>query len=369
LLPEIGEVLTQTGAWHDAELVLKEAIDAARTLGDSRSEALAVIRLTWLGLHTQRYANNIDALPEVATAISTFEELGDDGGLAEGLTLAGSIEFWSGRAGRAVQTADRAIWHARRTNDARRESEALRWRAAAECYGPTPADQAAIGFEALMQGRAASHGGLRTAIAMYRAEMEAMRGDAPLARELVEAAKSWARDFGLQMYYASSVLRVSGYVAILAGDAEWAQQDLREAVDILRHMGDSGHLSSVAPQLADVLLAQGQTEEALALTEEAERASLDGDVDAQISWRRVRSKIFARQGHLAEGSRLATEALDLARRTDYLDLRGMVCMDLAEVLKRAGRGDGAIPMLQEALEMFELKGNMVMAARTRALLV
>jgi class 3 adenylate cyclase/tetratricopeptide (TPR) repeat protein len=369
LLPEIGAVLTQTGAWRDAKLVLTEAVDAARTLGDSRSEALAVVRLTWLGLHTQRFADNIDALPEVATAISMFEELGDDGGLAEGLTLAGSIEFWSGRAGRAVETADRAIWHARRANDARRESEALRWRCAAECYGPAPADQAAIGYEALMQGpEAARHAILRTAIASFRGEMEGMRGNAEVARELVETAKAWARDFGLQVYYASNVLRTAGYIAMLDGQFERAEQDLREAVDVLRHIGDSGHLSSVAPQLAEVLLEQGHTEEALALTEEAERASLDGDVDAQIGWRRVRSKILARQGHLAEGSRLATEALDLARRTDYLDLRGMVCMDLAEVLQRAGQGDSAIPVLHEAIEMFDLKGNLVMAARTRALL-
>jgi len=368
LLPEIAGVLTQTGAWRDAELILNEAIHAARNLGDSRSEALAVVRLTWLGLHTQRYAYNLDALPELELAISTFEEIGDDGGLAEGLTLAGSIEFWSGRAGRAVQATDRAMWHARRTNDVRRESEALRWRSAAECYGPTPADQAAIGYEALMGGPATHHGGLRTAIAAFRAEMEAMRGNAEIARELVETAKAWAREFGLQMYYASGVLRIAGHVATLAGEAERAEQDLREAVDILRHMGDAGHLSSVAPQLADVLQAQGRTEEALALTEEAEHASLKGDMDAQISWRRVRSKILALQGHLAEGLRMATEASDLARRTDYLDLRGMACLDLAEVLWRSGQGDRAIPALQEALEMFELKGNLVMAGRTRALL-
>ncbi len=366
LLPEIAEVLTQTGAWPDAELVLKEAIDAARTLGDSRSEALATVRLTWLGLHTQRFAINIDALPELEQAISTFEELGDDGGLADALSLAGSIEFWSGNAGRAIQLADRAIWHARRTNDARRESEALRWRSAAECYGPTPADQAAIGFETLMQGPAAQHGGFRTAIATFRADMEAMRGNGEIARELVETAKTWARDFGLQMFYASGVLRTAGRISMLAGEAERAEQDLREGVDILRRMGDVGHLSSVAPLLAEVLQARGHTMEALALTQEAEDASLSGDMDAQISWRRVRSKIFAGQGHLADGLRLATEAADLARRTDYLDMRGTACLDLADVLRQAGQSDRAIPVLQEAIEMFELKGNVVMAARARA---
>ena len=366
LLPEIAAVLTQTGAWREAESVLEEAIDTARAVGDTRSETLAAVRLTWLSLHTQRYAVNSDAMPEIERAISTFEELGDDGGLAEALLLVVGVEFWSGRAERAIEAADRAIWHARRSNDARRESEALRWRSSAECYGPTPAGQAAIGFETLMRGPAAQHGGLRTAVAAFRAEMEAMGGKAQIARELVETAKTWARDFGLHMYYAGSVLRISAYIAMLVGEAERAEQDLREGVDMLRQMGDAGHLSSVAPQLADVLQMQGRMEEALALTEEGEHLSLEGDMDAEVGWRRVRSKILAQQGHLPEGVRLATEAVDLARRTDYIDIRGMACLDLAEVLLRAGQGDQAKLALQEAVEMFELKGNVVMAARARA---
>jgi len=368
LLPEIAEVLTQTGAWVEAESVLNEAIDAARIIGDSRSEALATVRVTWFGLHTQGYAINIEALPALERAMSTFEELGDDGGLADALSLAGSIEFWSGRAGRAIELADRAITYARRSNDTRRESEALRWRSSAECYGPTPADQAAIGFETLMRGPAAQHGGLRTAVTTFRAEMEAMRGNAQIARELVETAKTWAKDLGLHMYYASSVLRVSAYVAMLVGESERAERDLREGADMLRQMGDAGHLSSVAPQLADVVQTQGRMEEALALTEEAEHFSLGGDMDAEIGWRRVRSKILAREGQLKEGVRLATEAVELARRTDYLDLRGMACLDLAEVLRRAGTRGDAIPVLHEAIEMFEQKGNVVMAARARVAL-
>lgn len=366
LLTELGAVLTQTGAWHDAESVLGEAVEKARMLGDSRSEALAVVRLTWLGLHTRRFEYNLDALPDLKHAISTFEELGDDGGLAEALTFAGSIEFWSGRAGRAVEASNRAIQHARRANDGRREFEALRWRSSAECFGPTPAAEAARGYEALMNGPAAAHAGLRTAIATFRADMEAMRGNAEIARELAESAKAWAKDFGLQMYYASGILRISAHVAILAGDAERAEAELREAVELLRQIGDAGHLSSVAPLLAEFLLERGQTDEALALAEEGQRETIEGDVDAQIGWRRAKAKILARQGQLAEGLRLATEAADLARRTDYLDTRGETCCALAEVMRLAGQGEAAIPILQEAIEMFELKGNVVMAERTRA---
>ena len=368
LLPEIAAALTQTGAWGEAQSVLEEAIERARTIGDTKSETLAVVRLTWLGLHTQGFAMNTDAMPTAERAASTFEELGDDGGLAEALSLVAAVEFWSGRAERAIQAADRAVSHARRSNDARREYEALRWRSSAECYGPKPADQAAIGFAALLGGPAAQHGGLRTALTVFRAEMEAMGGEAQIARDLVEKAKVWARDFGLHMYYASGVLRISAYIAMLAGEIERAEQDLREGVEMLRQMGDAGHLSSLGPDLADVLNRQGHSVEALSLTEEAERLALDGDMDAEIGWRRARSKILARQGNLVEGLRLGTEAMDLARRTDYIDLRGMTCLDFAEVLRRAGRDGESIHVLQEAIEMFDLKGNVVMAARVRALL-
>jgi class 3 adenylate cyclase/tetratricopeptide (TPR) repeat protein len=368
LLPEVGAALIQTGAWRDAEVVLGEAVDAARTLGDPGTEALATVRSTYLGLHTQRFAHNVDALPQIEHAISTFEELGDDGGLAEALTLAGNIEFWSGSCGEALKAADRALEHARGAKDARREFEALRLRCVAQNFGPTPAAEAAAGFAALMQGPAASHGGLRTVIATMRASMEAMRGNTETARELLEPAKVWAKDFGLQTFYASGVNVVAATIAILAGEFERAERDLREAVDILRRVGDPGHLSSVAPLLADLLYTQGRTEEALALTEEAEHLALGGDIDAEIAWRRVKSKILARKGHLADGVRLATEACDIARRTDYLELHATACMDLAEVLRLAEQEASAIPVLREAIEMFEQKGNVVMAERARAIL-
>ena len=44
----------------------------------------------------------------------------------------------------------------------------------------------------------------------------------------------------------------------------------------------------------------------------------------------------------------------------------MACLDLAEVLGLAGQRIAAIDVLHEAIEMFELKGNVVMADRTKA---
>ena len=367
LLPELGAVLTETGAWQEAEAVLTEAIEEARILDDRSSEGLAIVRSLWLHEHSGRFVSNHDALPGRARAIGMFEELGDEGGLADGWMLLGSIEFWNGRAGRAVEAADRAIEYARRANDPRREFEALRARAGWELWGPTPAGEAASTFEDLMERPAAADPRSRTTIARSRAVIEAMRGNFDLARELVEAAKASAREFGLEGHYAAG-LTTGGYVAMLEGEPGRAEQELAEAVGIYRAIGDLGHLSSYAPALADALSAQGRDDEALPLTEEAERASIEGDIDAQVHWRRVRAKILAHRGELDEAVRLATEAADLARPTDDLDKRGRALMDLAEVLRLAGRSEESVAAAREAVDAFERKGNVVMTTAARRLL-
>ena len=367
LLTELGAALTETGEWRKAEAVLTEALDAAADVGDRRSEALALVRSLYIGLHTLRFAENVDALPDLERAIATFEELGDDAGLAEAWTMLGTIQFWQGQASLAVETMERVIALARRADDRRRELEGLRWRSMAEALGPTPVDEAARRLASLMGGLAATDPVLRASLGRYRTELEAMRGDFALAGALAHEAKAAAREFGLEIVYAG-VLRATGFSAILAGDPVRAELELREAVEILRRRGDLGHLSSVAPLLAEALDAQGRHDEVGPVMEEARRAQLEGDMDAQVQWRRVQAKILAGRGGIDEAVRVATEGADLARRTDYLDVRGMALMALAEVLELAGRGPEATPVAREALETFERNGASALAERARTVL-
>ena len=58
----------------------------------------------------------------------------------------------------------------------------------------------------------------------------------------------------------------------------------------------------------------------------------------------------------------------LARQTDDLNLQADKLIDLAEVLRLAGREDEIGPVLAEALELYEAKGVLVSARRTRVLL-
>ena len=73
----------------------------------------------------------------------------------------------------------------------------------------------------------------------------------------------------------------------------------------------------------------------------------------------------AHRGEPREAERLAHEAVAIAERTDALNVQGDALCDLAEVLAAAGRTDEAAQALEQALERYERKKNLAMAARVR----
>ena len=92
------------------------------------------------------------------------------------------------------------------------------------------------------------------------------------------------------------------------------------------------------------------------------------DADAHVNWRRVRAKALARTGQLDEAERLAREAVAIASATDVLDLRADAFADLGEVLRLAGRPQGSRTAVEEAIAVYDEKGNILGAGRLRALL-
>jgi hypothetical protein len=65
---------------------------------------------------------------------------------------------------------------------------------------------------------------------------------------------------------------------------------------------------------------------------------------------------------------MAREAVAYFAGTDYSTDRTWVLMDLAEVLRLAGRTDEAIGTINEAIGLFEEREDMVSAARARVLI-
>ena len=90
-------------------------------------------------------------------------------------------------------------------------------------------------------------------------------------------------------------------------------------------------------------------------------------MDVNVLWRSARAKALARLGRADEAVALAGEAVGLAERTDGLNLRAGALLDRADVLRVCARGEEAAQDIEKALELYERKGNIVMAERARRL--
>ncbi len=110
-------------------------------------------------------------------------------------------------------------------------------------------------------------------------------------------------------------------------------------------------------------------EEADAWVNRAVEIGATEDAFTQIFWRQVKAKLLARAGDHDEAERLAAEAVAISRETDFLNGQGDATADLAEVLLLGGRADDAAAALEQALRLYEQKGNLVSARRVRARLV
>jgi hypothetical protein len=89
---------------------------------------------------------------------------------------------------------------------------------------------------------------------------------------------------------------------------------------------------------------------------------------SQMLWRALRAKVLARRGAASEAESLGRDAVEVGRKTDSIDVQGDVNMDLSDVLRHAGRAEAAREAAEEALGLYGQKGNVVSAARARAVL-
>jgi tetratricopeptide (TPR) repeat protein len=154
-------------------------------------------------------------------------------------------------------------------------------------------------------------------------------------------------------------------IELLAGNYATAESILRGAVARAEVFEEWAVLANRAAELAEALWAQGRQQEALEWTDSALARSDESDVSAQFTIRAVRAKVLAELDGAGEADTLARSALELVDRTDALNQRANVRRDLAHVLSRAGRTREAAAVAEEAVQLYERKGNVVSAASMR----
>jgi class 3 adenylate cyclase/tetratricopeptide (TPR) repeat protein len=365
MLPALGRALIELGDTQQADSVLSEAVARARAGGQAAVATDASVALAALRLHTDPEAigGHNAVWSQLEAAIPFFEQSGDKAALAHALGVSGSLRFWRGEATSAGSDLERAARLAREAGEWAEEAESLQGLLMVLLLGPTPVAQARARVDEL--GAIARRNRLlRVHVLRVDALLQAMLGSFASARDSIAQAKELARELGLHLTLARVAVQ-SGPIELLAGDPAAAERELRPAYDALVQMQYWGYMTSLAPRLVDALLAMGRDEEGSSLADMAAQKATPEDIDAQAGWRRVRAKLLARRGESHEADRLAREAVDIAERTDYLDLRAQVHADLSEVLHLAGRSDESALMLHKALHLHEQKGNLAAAAQLR----
>jgi tetratricopeptide (TPR) repeat protein len=195
--------------------------------------------------------------------------------------------------------------------------------------------------------------------------MKAMNAEFDEARALYRSARELLRDLGQGVHAASTGIDVA-VVELLAGDLAAAEREIRPNYSFLEQRGETYFLSTLAALLARVIRDQGRDDEALALSQRAEATAAEHDLDAQVLWRSVQAPILARAQKFEDAERLGNEAVELARKSGLPIALADALFGLAVVQVLIDQRDRACATLDEAIALYEAKGDRVSRDRLSA---
>jgi predicted ATPase/class 3 adenylate cyclase len=365
LLPDLGDALGECGDYVGEIAVLDEAVERAEAVDDRRARSYCVLARGLARTHYDPGFKAEEALNDAIDALRVFEELDDERGQAHAWETLASHHTFRGQSGQALKAHEHAFTHATAAGDERVEADARQHIGGCLFFGDRPVEEAiSYADELLAQGDARARA---RSLQGVLGQAHAMLGQFGTARKLIAERIAVQESFG-NTFVATYARGELGAVEMLAGDPAAAEKHFKRSCDVLEEAGETGFLSTTVARLAEAVYAQGRFEEAEQYTHISEESAAPDDCISQILWRSVRAKAIASQGQLGDGEQLGREAVALARDTDNIDLRGDALLALAEVLRIAKRPDEPVPLIEEALRLYEQKGNVVSAGRARSLL-
>lgn len=360
LVPGVRSVQGMADELDWAEAVLEDAL----ATGDPALVPQARVQGALLRLFTKTRLD-VAELVEVATdAIGVFEAAGDELGQARAWRLLQQARYLERHSAASADAAEQGLIHAQRADDPVEEGEILAWLGITFFMGATPAREGERRARRHLERVRGSRAGEALLFACL-GPLVAMQGRFDEAHEILERASAMLDDHGLFSQQLAAVPIYSILTEIIVGDLVAAERRCRTTLEPLEAIGDTSNYCAVAAMLARVLYEQGRYAEAEELTHLSERTSHLNDVFAHITWRAVRAKTLARRGEMGKSLALARDAIEFASVSDFLNTHADALLDLADVLELAHRPDEAVPAVENAIALYERKGNVVSAQRAR----
>jgi class 3 adenylate cyclase/tetratricopeptide (TPR) repeat protein len=364
LAPDLGIALVEVGELTQADAVLERAIAAAAERGDSRLELRARLERAAVRVRIDPRAGTEELRRTAEEAVRSFEQLGDDVGLARAWLRISDVHWLASHWGPRSDALEKALIYARRAGHKRYERWILGTLATSLLFGPTPMAKAIERCEetlALDENDPVLEARVLNVIAGAKAAV----GRFDEGREDYRRSRAILEDLGHRLLPALGTL-AGGSLELYSGNLDAAEAELRWGCDNLEEVGEKASLSTVAALLGRVLYAQGRYEEAERYVDLSDSAAQREDAFSQAILGGTRAKILARRGSLEEAATLGRDTVSVAEQTDALEMQGDALMDLAEVLRLAGRGDEAAAAVTEAVARYARKGHEVSRARAEA---
>jgi class 3 adenylate cyclase/tetratricopeptide (TPR) repeat protein len=360
---EIGliDVMAQTGQGDEALRHAGVVAERAVAAGDRVAELCARMQAGICRLNFETGGATGQLVGLVERAMPVFEAEGDDLALYVGFVALGRVANMREQHDAGLDAFERAAEHAQRAGFPTR---LVGWRGSARLNGATQVSELLAWVD-----EQEARGERDTYLRRYRAGALALRGRFDEARTILAETRAEIADRGGGLRLAEVIGHDSVVVELLAGDWAAAVHFGEEGCGMFDELGEQGSFSTAAGYLAQALYGHNRLEEADAWAGRAAELGATDDAATQMLWRQARAKVLARRGEYAEAERLAGEAVNIARQTDSPNVQGDALADLAEVLELGGRATEAAEAREQALALYERKGNIVMAGRVRERLV
>ncbi len=333
--------------------VIDEAIERAASTGNQRQEWYARLERAARG---RLLRTGDDDLVEVATeAVRVFESLGDDTGLARAWRRLALVSMTNWRYAEGAERAQRALEHARRSDDRADDVAISDIFCMALLNGPEPVLSATALCRELLSSLPPSPVVTAT-VGSTLSALTAMQGSFAEARALAADAAATYDALGLSLMRAGLAELIAAS-ELLAGDVAAAERELRLAMEM--YADTAPPLAGLqATQLIEVMLRQGRTYEAEELLAYARTTVDASDVDGFVAMHLSEARVATVHGHREEALRFVDAAIEALADTDALGLRADTF-----VVRAAAAGEEP----REALELYELKGNIAAVARLHGL--
>ncbi len=351
LVCDLGLGLIDRGEFARAESVLSEAAAATSARDTPAAAAIASLRLEWVRLLSA------PAMQESETRVNelaqTFEELGDETGLAEASLMQGIIRNWQGRCAEATEVLERAEDLARKVGNHRVRSRSLSWMLIGSFWGPMPVSEGLRLCDRIV-AEASGNRYVEGYANVIGGALEAMAGRWEESSRRSAIGHALLDDLGQQI--SSAATRMTEAEAhFSAGRHDYAERQLRQAYEPLAAVGEKGYLSTVAALLALVSCARERYDEAERLAAEAHELGASDDLVTETLRRSAVAEVLASRGEFDQAHVAIQEAIDLLAETDMIGDRAAVLVSQATVFRMQGKPEEARSALRGSIRLWREK--------------